>query len=457
MGRLWQADVRAALLTAAGLLLFVAAPRHRLDITFFGAVAALAGLVWRPRVAPAVVGLCLPFFGFSRELGPASFSVSGLATVFAWVALLVRAAWARSRREASPVAWPVTVYAVPLALFLSASLLSLLVSEYLLLSVRELRATVFEPVLFFALLAVSRGREATTGALYGFLGGAALLAAAVLAQLAFGLGGTQAEGVLRAQAWYPSPNHVALLLGRAVPFLFAFVLLARGSNVWRVAIAALVLVGLGIVATFSVGAWLATAAAVVAVLALARRRREATIVGGLLLGGFLLLGLLSLAGLVPERFSLLRGTGFLRLELWQSAVAMVADHPLLGIGLDNFVYLYQQVYLREGGAAEPNLSHPHNWLLHIWLQLGVLGLAAFLWLLTAFVRRVRAELREPRTETWIVLGAVGCLVDMLLHGLVDNSYFLPDLATVFWLTLALVDRRAEPSEVPIRRPEAARG
>src|SRR6185295_12766049 len=100
---------------------------------------------------------------------------------------------------------------------------------------------------------------------------------------------------------------------------------------------------------------------------------------------------------------------------------MLRDHPVLGIGLDNFVYLYQQVYLREGAAAEPNLSHPHNWVLHVWLELGLLGMVAFGWLLVTFARLVRDG------RGWLVAGAAGATLDALVHGTIDNSYFLVDL------------------------------
>jgi O-antigen ligase len=113
---------------------------------------------------------------------------------------------------------------------------------------------------------------------------------------------------------------------------------------------------------------------------------------------------------------------------------MIRDHPVLGVGLDNFVYLYQQFYLRDGAVAEPSLSHPHNWILNFWLSLGVLGLAAFVWLLVCFWRQARGRLRS-----WVVAGALGAMADMLVHGFIDNSYFLVDLAFVFWLCLALVE------------------
>ena len=118
-------------------------------------------------------------------------------------------------------------------------MLSLLVTEYPLLSVRELRALILEPVLFFWLLHTLRGSAAL--ALGGFLVGATLTALAAIVQVPLGIGGTAAEGVLRAQAWYPSANHLALMLGRAWPFLaagaLAWLALAvaagRRWSVWR--------------------------------------------------------------------------------------------------------------------------------------------------------------------------------------------------------------------------------
>jgi lipoprotein signal peptidase len=94
--------------------------------------------------------------------------------------------------------------------------------------------------------------------------------------------------------------------------------------------------------------------------------------------------------------------------------------------------------LREGAAAEPSLSHPHNWILNFWLSLGVLGLIAFVWLLVRFLRESRIHHRH-----WLVAGALGAVADMLVHGFIDNSYFLVDLAFVFWLCLALAEDRID--------------
>jgi len=70
----------------------------------------------------------------------------------------------------------------------------------------------------------------------------------------------------------------------------------------------------------------------------------------------------------------------------------------------------------------------------------VLGLLAFAWLvLGRFLALRTAGRREPESPTsWVVAGASGAMADLLVHGFIDNSYFLVDLAFLFWLTLALI-------------------
>jgi putative inorganic carbon (HCO3(-)) transporter len=418
--RLMPLNWKALALAAGGLGLTFTAPPHRLDLLAIGVAATLGGLWWAPRMGPVLIGAALPFFFFSRQLvGPIGVTPPGLALILSWLAVL-------ARRRVLQLRWPKTPHDAPLALFLVAALLSLLVTEYPLLSVRELRALILEPVLFFWLLYVLRGSAPL--ALGGFLFGATVTAVAAIAQIPLGIGGTEAEGVRRAQAWYPSANHLALMLGRAWPFLIAAAL-GRWRWLWLPA----AVVGLGLLLTFSTGGWLGGLAAVLVVVGAMSRRQLAVRFGGLAAVALLGVSGLAIAGVLPERLNPLRQTGGFRLDLWLSSLQMLRDHPLLGIGLDNFAYLYGQFYVRAGAVAEPNLSHPHNWVLHFWLELGLLGLIAFLWLLLRFWKLAW------RSKSWLVAGAMGAMADVLVHGLIDNSYFLVDLAFIFWLAMALAE------------------
>jgi O-antigen ligase len=430
-------DWRALLLASVGMLIAFAAPQHRPDLLVIGLAASGVGIVWSPYVGLLLIGALLPTFFFSRGLvGPLSVTPPGLALLLTWLAVGVR-------RARLPLGWPRSTYDAPVALLLIASLLSLAATQYPLLSVRELRAVILEPLLFFWLLQTWRG--SAVWALGGFLVGATATAIAAIGQGPLGVGGTAVEGVLRVQAWYPSANHLALMLGRAWPFLIAGALAWR-RWLWLPA----GIVGLALVLTFSTGGWLGALTAVLVVLLALGYRRASAWVGGVAGVSLVLVSSLAVAGRLPERLNPLRQTGGFRLDLWQSSLDMVRDHPLLGVGLDNFVYVYQQLYLREGAAAEPSLSHPHNWLLNFWLSLGVLGLAVFCWLLVRFWLQARRALASV-PHRWQAAGALGAVTDMLVHGFIDNSYFLVDLAFVFWLCLSLVtDEPAESRDSPGR-------
>jgi O-antigen ligase len=226
-------------------------------------------------------------------------------------------------------------------------------------------------------------------------------------------------------------------MGRSLPLALGVALFVRPA---RPAAGACVLVLSGaLVLTFSVGAWLGSVLAVATVVAL--WRLKAVLV---LAAGAVAIALASLPLLAMERFSshfsLSRGTSFIRLQLWESSLRMILDHPLLGVGMDNFLYQYRSSYLLPGAVAEPNLSHPHTLILNFWLQMGILGLAAFLWLATTLAR-VWLGLWRRAAEPWdlaILAGMAGVAVDFVAHGMVDNSYFLVDMAFHFWLLAGML-------------------
>jgi O-antigen ligase len=119
---------------------------------------------------------------------------------------------------------------------------------------------------------------------------------------------------------------------------------------------------------------------------------------------------------------------------------MLRDHPVLGVGLDNFLYHYRTHYVLPTAWEEFNLSHPHNLLLDSWLRLGLPGLVVFLWLLVGFFRTGMREFRcmPQGSNRTLLQGIMAGMVYTVAHGLVDNAFFLVDLAFALMLMLALV-------------------
>ncbi|OQY25956.1 MAG: hypothetical protein B6I34_01020, partial [Anaerolineaceae bacterium 4572_32.1] len=148
-------------------------------------------------------------------------------------------------------------------------------------------------------------------------------------------------------------------------------------------------------------------------------------------------------------FDLSQGTAFFRLKLWQSTINMLAEHPLTGVGLDNFLYAYRTRYVLPEASAELDLSHPHNIVLDFWTRLGLGGVLLLLWLLVAFFRQgIGRYCRLPEgNDRALLLGLLAAMVAALAHGLIDHSFFLVDLAFVFVLILAAAQPSKSPGEI----------
>jgi O-antigen ligase len=422
----------AAVALAAALLVYALAP---LWLALLGAATfAVAAGRW-PRLGLAAVVATLPTYYFPRQLGGLAFSLPETALLLTAVAAAARAVVVRDLRPRG------SSFDGPIALLLLAALLSLLPTEYPHLSLRALRTLVLEPLLFFYLVrALCPDRASLRPLWLALLGAATAIGLLALVQVGGRLNVVEVEGVRRALGLYPSPNHLALFLGRALPLAVA---LACWTPRWRgPAGAAAAVVGLALAATFSIGGWLGAAASG-GVLAILRGRRALVgFAGTCAAAGGLVVALGAQLGI--ERLQPGGATATFRQQIWTAAIAMVRDHPLLGIGLDNFLYRYQLEYMLPAAWAEPNISHPHNWLLQFWLELGLLGLVAFLLLLARAAQLAcsawqQADDAETRA---LVAGTAASLTGWLVHGALDNSYFLVDLAVVFWLHLALLEALA---------------
>jgi O-antigen ligase len=202
-----------------------------------------------------------------------------------------------------------------------------------------------------------------------------------------------------------------------------------------------------ILLTYSRAAWLLGVPGALLFVSAVRGRRA--FLGCIAMLALLALGM-GLLGGVDRLYSLLdttQGTSFFRMQLWRSSWAMLRDHPVLGVGLDNFLYEYRTYYVLPTAWEEFNLSHPHNLVLDIWLRIGIPGLAIIICLLVGFFRRAGRAYRSLSGHgQLLVLGLMGGMVSFVAHGLVDNAFFLVDLGFVFMMMLALV-------QVPVFRQQ----
>jgi O-antigen ligase len=443
----------ALLLGGAGLLLAGVGPTLVLGV---GALVYAVAVFCSPAIAVPLIVATLPFHLHPRTVAGQELSLAELAILLGCCASGLRWMWVSRAQSRSPR--PQASNTVPaeatsdaihaptpasvdwlVGAFIAVALASLLVTDYPKQSLRALRWLVIEPIAVYYLVRMTLATERQVWTLLW-----AIIATGAAAAV-IGLGSIMLDGNLlrfavRANDPYLSPNHLGIFLGRTGAVALAVILFARPSDQRSRFLAggALGTVLLALTRTLSLGAWAGMVAAALTLGALKNRRAVVLTVAALVV-----LGAATLAVLPHERtFGRLdptTGTALFRVEIWRSALHMIADHPLLGLGMDNFLYAYQDGYMRPEAWREPNISHPHNWVLDFWIQLGISGLITACALIVWTIRACGDLLRSADTLRRIVgAGALGAAVDLLVHGFVDNSYFLVDSATIWWIFVGLL-------------------
>ena len=90
------------------------------------------------------------------------------------------------------------------------------------------------------------------------------------------------------------------------------------------------------------------------------------------------------------------------------------EHPWVGVGTGGFPRAYARHV--EGTPLAPS-RNPHNEFLHLAVQLGAIGLAAFLWLLATQWRLSGRLASAPETHlarALVLTMVTGCLFNSLL-------------------------------------------
>lgn len=419
-------------------------------VTVLGlALLALIG-VQRPLLWVGALLFGLPFYLHPLPIMPGR--ALNLVEIGIWGGLALLALhWLLWRPSAQPDRrrWGIDTPGLWLGGVVLLALVATLASQQESVALREWRTIFLSAALFALLLNGLRHVETKPNALrvlflFWLLGGLTVALVGIW-QYAAGRMVIEAEGVNRVRAFYGSPNNLALYLERTAAVALALTLFARMSGRLRLwwwlltipQLAALLL-------TFSKGALLLALPATLFVLGiggfyLLRRRGE----GIRPLWGLAAVAVGMVFGLLPflgtERFRSLADfsagtTGGLRLNLWRSSLRMALDHPWLGVGPDNFLYVYRSGYILPAAWQDPDLNHPHNVLLDWWTRLGVGGLVlAGGWLLSG-ARRLWRGIWDDESAA-LRLGCLAAVAAALAHGLIDASYALPDLMLVWVLLL----------------------
>jgi putative inorganic carbon (HCO3(-)) transporter len=124
-----------------------------------------------------------------------------------------------------------------------------------------------------------------------------------------------------------------------------------------------------------------------------------------------------------------------RLQIWRQTLVSITDRPLVGVGIGNYpVVLDQNIFLARAGSSA------HNIYLHIAAEIGLVALAAWIWLWTVLYVRVFRWFRDTTSPFWS--GYSGWLLLSLpwvaAYLLTDAALFDERALLLFALIIALI-------------------
>jgi hypothetical protein len=202
------------------------------------------------------------------------------------------------------------------------------------------------------------------------------------------------------------------------PLLFAGV--SNGAS-----IALIVTIGVGI------GAWLLVTGV----------QRRTRIVGGFLLGTVLIgfIGFWTLfqtPGNPINDFFVERKSNN-RLIFWDIAKQGIQDRPLLGWGMNNYAYVFQDkftpVFFSKNNVPELWTNNPHNMVWEYGVNQGIVGLGLYLVIFLGILFfAIRESYRDRSKAPWLIAGIAG-----LVGYFIQNLFIFDTPATtfIFWVVI----------------------
>lgn len=217
------------------------------------------------------------------------------------------------------------------------------------------------------------------------------------------------------------------------------VFFSASGGLRRLALCSAVAGLIALVATLSRGGWIAFAVGITVLMFGLRGPRHLRIPRSALVGTavVLTLAVIPLAGVVSARLTGSdHGAAAGRVPLMELAGRMIEDHPLTGVGANNFVVALPN-YVDARFSADW-ITTVHNKYLLVWSEAGIGALIAFLLLIGGAIRRgFRGRHQDRPLLAGLSLGLAAALSGLAVHMNFDIFEGRPMMETL-WLAAALV-------------------
>lgn len=125
-----------------------------------------------------------------------------------------------------------------------------------------------------------------------------------------------------------------------------------------------------------------------------------------------------------------------RIAIYRNSFNMIKAHPIIGVGANTYMKNYKKY--KESpeyrNIVTADYLYAHNNFLHIAAEIGLFGLAIFMWLLYKLFKEsinIYKNLNDDFLKI-ISISLIVCLISFLVNGLTESSLYSSRVAIIFW-------------------------
>ena len=125
-----------------------------------------------------------------------------------------------------------------------------------------------------------------------------------------------------------------------------------------------------------------------------------------------------------------------RIAIYRNSLNMIRHHPVIGVGANTFMRNYQ-TYKESPeymNIVTLDYMYAHNNFLHMAGEIGLAGLAVFIWLIYAYFVSAWKTYKSINDGSLKIfsLALIACLAAFLINGLTESSLYSSRVALIFW-------------------------
>ncbi|MBI4650905.1 O-antigen ligase family protein [Candidatus Desantisbacteria bacterium] len=197
-------------------------------------------------------------------------------------------------------------------------------------------------------------------------------------------------------------------------------------------VSAILIMSIALILTYTRGAWLGLISGVLVICFLKDKR--------IIIPVLLFISLsIYLSSSFKERAKKIQNfkstSDYSRIEIWEKGIKIIKDNPLLGVGMENY-----ELAADKKGKFEVH-PHSHNNYIQQGVNAGILGLAAFLWIIYNLLNKGYGSIKNNLDDPYLKNINIGCfagLISFLVSGIVDYSIKNDVSITLFWFLMGLL-------------------